>query len=167
MCSSDLNLAASSEQLLVTVEDGGLSALELETGEIHWRQSAFVGRGASNPIVPGLGTTGAVGDYEGFVYLVDISDERRVGSACRSPWSPDPYQNHHTNYTKDKQVIVARVVEINRSTPTPTCWFGGVGRCCSPRKADPCSTCHSGSHNELSPRHIHVSSSVDGSDART
>ena len=73
------NLAASPEQLLVTVEDGGLSALELETGEIHWRQSAFVGRGASNPIVAGLGTTGAVGDYEGFVYLVDLERGELVG----------------------------------------------------------------------------------------
>ena len=73
------NLATNGEQLLVTIEDGGLSALDLKTGKSLWNQPALVGRGASNPVVAGSGAMGAVGDYEGFVYLVDLERGELVG----------------------------------------------------------------------------------------
>ena len=72
------NLVANQELLLVTVDDGSLSALDLETGEDLWGQSALVGRGVSNPVVVGSGVTGAVGDFEGYVYLVDLVSGKLV-----------------------------------------------------------------------------------------
>ncbi len=73
------NLAANQELLLVTVDDGSLSALDLATGEDRWRQSALVGRGVSNPTIVGSGVKGAVGDFEGYVYVVDLGSGKLVG----------------------------------------------------------------------------------------
>ncbi len=67
------NLAVSDSELLITLDNGVVMALEPNTGAEVWKQARLMGRGVTNPIaIPGSKLC-AVGDYQGYVHVMDVS----------------------------------------------------------------------------------------------
>ena len=67
------NLAASDSELLMTLDNGIVVALDQNTGSEVWNQTRLMGRGVTNPImIPGSEFC-AVGDYQGYVHVMDVS----------------------------------------------------------------------------------------------
>jgi len=70
--------------LLVTADDGTIIGIDQSSGATLWTQTALRGRGVTGP----LGLEGAeravVGDYQGFVYLLDTV-AGKVTSRARAP----------------------------------------------------------------------------------
>ena len=67
------NLAVSNSELLMTLDNGVVVALDQNTGAEVWNQDRLMGRGVTNPIaIPGSKYS-AVGDYQGYVHVMDIS----------------------------------------------------------------------------------------------
>jgi outer membrane protein assembly factor BamB len=67
------NLAVSDSELLITLDNGVVMALDPNTGAEVWKQARLRGRGVTNPIaIPGSKLC-AVGDYQGYVHVMDVS----------------------------------------------------------------------------------------------
>ena len=67
------NLAVSDSELLITLDNGVVMALDPNTGTEVWKQARLRGRGVTNPIaIPGSKLC-AVGDYQGYVHVMDVS----------------------------------------------------------------------------------------------
>ena len=66
------NLAASGSELLMTLDNGGVVALDQNTGAEIWNQGGLMGRGVTNPIVIPGSKFCAVGDYQGYVHVMDV-----------------------------------------------------------------------------------------------
>ena len=67
------NLAVSDSELLMTLDNGIVVALEQNTGTEVWQQALLMGRGVTNPIaIPGSKFC-VVGDYQGYVHVMNVS----------------------------------------------------------------------------------------------
>jgi len=67
------NLAVSDSELLITLDNGVVMALDPNTGAEVWKQARLMGRGVTNPIaIPGSKLC-VVGDYQGYVHVMDVS----------------------------------------------------------------------------------------------
>ena len=67
------NLAVSDSELLITLDNGVVMALDPNTGAEVWKQAGLMGRGVTNPIaIPGSKLC-VVGDYQGYVHVMDVS----------------------------------------------------------------------------------------------
>lgn len=67
------NLAVSDSELLVTLDNGVVVALGQNTGTEVWKQARLMGRGVTNPIaIPGSKFC-VVGDYQGYVHVMDVN----------------------------------------------------------------------------------------------
>ncbi len=67
------NLAVSDSELLLTLDNGVVMALDPNTGTEVWKQAQLMGRGVTNPIaIPGSKFC-VVGDYQGYVHVMDVS----------------------------------------------------------------------------------------------
>ncbi len=90
------NLAVSESELLVTLDNGTVVALDQNTGAEVWNQVRLMGRGVTNPIaIPGSKFC-AVGDYQGYVHVMDVSTgelkgrgRARAGAILTTFTSPD------------------------------------------------------------------------------
>ena len=62
-----------SSELLLTLDNGVVVALDPNTGTEVWKQAQLMGRGVTNPIaIPGSKFC-VVGDYQGYVHVMDVS----------------------------------------------------------------------------------------------
>jgi len=75
--SSHTDLAADSNNLYVSDSSGRVHALDRRTGEEIWVQDALLRRRLSGPAVAGDHVV--VGDYQGYLHVLDKSDGRLVG----------------------------------------------------------------------------------------
>jgi outer membrane protein assembly factor BamB len=67
------NLAVSENELLMTLDNGVVVALGQNTGTEVWKQAQLMGRGVTNPIaIPGSKFC-VVGDYQGYVHVMDVN----------------------------------------------------------------------------------------------
>jgi len=67
------NLAVSESELLMTLDNGVVVALGQNTGTEVWKQARLMGRGVTNPIaIPGSKFC-VVGDYQGYVHVMDVN----------------------------------------------------------------------------------------------
>ena len=73
------NLAVSDNELLITLDDGVVVALDQKTGIEVWKQDRLKGRGVTNPIaIPGSKYCVA-GDYQGYVHVMDVNTGQLKG----------------------------------------------------------------------------------------
>ena len=72
------NIAVSGAGLFLTDDEGVVNGLNLDNGELGWRQAALRGRGVSAP-VPLNNRLVLVGDYQGFLHLLDIETGEIMG----------------------------------------------------------------------------------------
>ena len=72
-------MGSTENRLLVTADDGSVNSIDISTGQIRWTQSRLRGRGVSGPL--GLGTSGyaVVGDYQGYLYAIDVNTGGLLG----------------------------------------------------------------------------------------
>ncbi len=72
-------MGSTENRLLVTADDGSVNSIDISTGQIQWSQSRLRGRGVSGPL--GLGTSGyaVVGDYQGYLYAIDVNTGGLLG----------------------------------------------------------------------------------------
>ena len=73
------NLAVSDSDLLITLDNGVVLALNQNTGAEVWNQDLLMGRGVTNPIVIPGSKFCAVGDYQGYVYVLDVNTGDLMG----------------------------------------------------------------------------------------
>lgn len=71
------NFGYDTENLYATNDEGVVLALDRLTGESRWSQSGLRGRGVTTPAV--VGDYVVVGDYEGFLYLMERETGALVG----------------------------------------------------------------------------------------
>ncbi len=73
------NLAVSDNDLLMTLDDGVVVALDQNTGTEVWTQARLKGRGVTNPVaIPGSKFC-VVGDYQGYVHVMDVNTGQLKG----------------------------------------------------------------------------------------
>ena len=77
--STRLPLALAENRIYVTDTLGGVAAVDASSGDVIWAQSAFRGRGISNPIA--LGHRVLIGDAKGNVYLLSAEDGTLIQTA--------------------------------------------------------------------------------------
>ncbi len=67
------NLSVSESELLMTLDNGVVVALDQNSGSEVWNQARLMGRGVTNPTaIPGSKFC-AVGDYQGYVHVMDVN----------------------------------------------------------------------------------------------
>jgi len=87
--SSAVRVGIDAITVYVTAPDGVVSAFDRQTGASLWRQSKLLNRGVSGPVA--LGDFVVVGDYDGYVHVLDAEDGSFVarmatdGSAIVTP----------------------------------------------------------------------------------
>lgn len=94
--SSSAGLAIDARNVYVTDSAGALAAYERSIGRLVWRQDSLTGRRLTAPIL--FGKYLAVGDFEGFVHLLDAEDGALVARTA----------------TDSSKVLVAPIVNNER-----------------------------------------------------
>ena len=91
--SSTAGLALAGERVVVVDEEDVLHALDRESGRTLWTNEALRGRRLSPPAATADGRALLVGDFEGYVHVLDADDGRLVGRArpASGPISARPY----------------------------------------------------------------------------
>jgi hypothetical protein len=65
--------------LLVTADDGSVAGITVGTGKVEWTLDKIRGRGVTAPLGLGDSTKAVVGDYEGYLYLIDTASGELLG----------------------------------------------------------------------------------------
>jgi outer membrane protein assembly factor BamB len=65
--------------LLVTTDDGSVTGITVGTGKVEWIQDKIRGRGVTAPLGLGNSAKAVVGDYEGYLYLIDAASGELLG----------------------------------------------------------------------------------------
>jgi len=73
------SLGSSGQLLLVTADDGSVTGVATDTGKVQWTQDKIRGRGVTAPLGLGDSTKAVVGDYEGYLYLIDTASGELLG----------------------------------------------------------------------------------------
>ena len=73
------SLGSSGQMLLVTADDGSVIGVAASTGKIQWTQDKIRGRGVTAPLGLDNSTKAVVGDYEGYLYLIDTASGKLLG----------------------------------------------------------------------------------------
>ncbi len=73
------SLGSSGQLLLVTTDDGSVIGITIGTGKVEWRQDKIRGRGVTAPLGLGNSTKAVVGDYEGYLYLINTTSGELLG----------------------------------------------------------------------------------------
>jgi outer membrane protein assembly factor BamB len=73
------SLGSSGQLLLVTTDDGSVTGVAVGTGQIQWTQDKIRGRGVTAPLGLGNSKKAVVGDYQGYLYLLDAASGELLG----------------------------------------------------------------------------------------
>ncbi len=73
------SLGSSGQLLLVTADDGSVAGITVGTGKVEWTLDKIRGRGVTAPLGLGNSAKAVVGDYEGYLYLLDAASGELLG----------------------------------------------------------------------------------------
>jgi outer membrane protein assembly factor BamB len=73
------SIGSSGQLLLVTTDDGSVTGITVGTGKVEWIQDKIRGRGVTAPLGLGNSAKAVVGDYEGYLYLIDAASGELLG----------------------------------------------------------------------------------------
>jgi len=73
------SIGSSGQLLLVTTDDGSVTGITVGTGKVEWIQDKIRGRGVTAPLGLGNSAKAVVGDYEGYLYLIDAASGKLLG----------------------------------------------------------------------------------------
>jgi hypothetical protein len=73
------SLGSSGQLLLVTADDGSVAGITVGTGKVEWTLDKIRGRGVTAPLGLGNSAKAVVGDYEGYLYLIDTASGELLG----------------------------------------------------------------------------------------
>ncbi len=73
------SIGSSGQLLLVTTDDGSVAGVTAGTGKVEWIQDKIRGRGVTAPLGLGNSAKAVVGDYEGYLYLIDVTSGELLG----------------------------------------------------------------------------------------
>jgi len=73
------SLGSSGQLLLVTADDGSVAGITVGTGKVEWTLDKIRGRGVTAPLGLGNSAKAVVGDYEGYLYLIDAASGELLG----------------------------------------------------------------------------------------
>ena len=73
------SIGSAGQLLLVTTDDGSVAGVTAGTGKVEWIQDKIRGRGVTAPLGLGNSAKAVVGDYEGYLYLIDAASGKLLG----------------------------------------------------------------------------------------
>ena len=73
------SIGSSGQLLLVTTDDGSVAGVTAGIGKVEWIQDKIRGRGVTAPLGLGNSAKAVVGDYEGYLYLIDVTSGELLG----------------------------------------------------------------------------------------
>ena len=73
------SIGSSGQLLLVTTDDGSVAGVTAGIGKVEWIQDKIRGRGVTAPLGLGNSAKAVVGDYEGYLYLIDVASGELLG----------------------------------------------------------------------------------------
>jgi outer membrane protein assembly factor BamB len=73
------SIGSAGQLLLVTTDDGSVAGVTAGTGKVEWTLDKIRGRGVTAPLGLGNSAKAVVGDYEGYLYLIDTASGELLG----------------------------------------------------------------------------------------